>query len=152
MTNTQALTVPSGFEFAVKHLLDAASQPKKHVITRSLALYRQHCDRETEALVFSTELIQSFEAWLLNSYSRIVANARLRVIRDIGVCGPDLALRDWLFNRFEDHRSQSEILEATWWPPIPRALAAAATFKEKRRVLQELDSFLRWKGRTNQDE
>ena len=72
----------------------------------------------------------------------------LRQLRNICILGPDQELRDWCFENFRDTRSDREILAAPWWPATLRHLAAAMHSREKQRILQELDNYLRWTSRT----
>ena len=86
---------------------------------------------------------------MLQNFASSTAKHKFQVLCKIGKKGPDLKLRDFLFETNVDLRLETQILAEPWWPNIPRVLMVNADLPEKLRVLKELDNYFRWKERSS---
>lgn len=140
--------LPTEFRPAVDAVLSGLNYREGITVPKTI---RALCDWSNETgndEPFSVASLTAFHIHLSTIYAKTTADHKFQQLCKIGKKGPDLLLREHLFERYLDLRLEGEILSESWWPNIARLLLACIEFPDKLRTLKELDNYFRWRERS----
>jgi hypothetical protein len=136
---------PTHFQPVLETLLEKASKPMRSRILRTVNAYCRwfRDDFPGCPVVLDVDHWKAFRCVLGTSLSVEITRQCMRVLYEIGTCGPDKSLRDWLLDNEIDKRSVEGIIHAPWWPTEIRLLVKDLRVSELRRYLVQVDAYLR---------
>jgi len=120
---------------ALQRLLEEADYSRRRDMVGTANRFCAFCERAGIAVQLSSKIYTDFEVDLRSRCGSDNLRRRMRHLYDVGIRGAD-------------QRATEDIPSEPWWPNIPRLLVTNLDIQERRRHLQELDNFFRWRQRT----
>jgi|GEM_PF-6370658 len=145
MTTAISWSWPAAYQRVISNQLANATGNVHRRILRTINQYSAWSEESFPAMsvLLDVDRWHAFRNHLGLSLSEAVTKQRMRVLYDLGISGPDKFLRDWLFDNGIDRRSVKDITEAPWWPMKFRLLAQDLNILCNRRILLQVDAYLR---------
>lgn len=148
MTLDIPATWPEDHRPALKTLLREAGYARRRDTIAAVKRFCMYCNKESLPVRLTVRSFRGFETDQYATLAKASVRNRMCHLYRLGIMGPDLDLRDFLFENFPDKRSVDTMLQGPWWPNFPRLLTGALASNDRRRMIRELDNFFRWRQRT----